>query len=136
MFLLILLSDAIHILRYFTLHSNMFLLIPGLPRLFGRLCFSFTFQYVSINTGGRIPIMDAITNFTFQYVSINTHFSLTEKDQLNLFFTFQYVSINTGQKVYTTDVVVALHSNMFLLIHRSRDISLCIILLYIPICFY
>ena len=34
-------------------------------------------------------------NFTFQYVSINTHFSLTEKDQLNLFFTFQYVSINT-----------------------------------------
>ena len=80
-------------------------------------------------------------NFTFQYVSINTHFSLTEKDQLNLFFTFQYVSINTtypsrtGSGVYffTFQYVsintddgnrwlvsdLPLHSNMFLLIPSS-----------------
>ena len=57
------------------LHSNMFLLIRAGAAL-AAIDTVFTFQYVSINTGGRIPIMDAITNFTFQYVSINTQMQL------------------------------------------------------------
>ena len=98
---------------------------------------NFTFQYVSINTSLErahsrsgtalhsnmfLLILDPkqITvisyNFTFQYVSINTHFSLTEKDQLNLFFTFQYVSINTKIIDAGHKVILPLHSNMFLLI--------------------
>ena len=103
--------------------------------------------------------MDAITNFTFQYVSINTHFSLTEKDQLNLFFTFQYVSINTtypsrtGSGVYFftfqyvsintgTKIVVTGRIQTFTFQYVSintslrsvwRSLTFC---LYIPICFY
>ena len=76
-------------------------------------------------------------NFTFQYVSINTHFSLTEKDQLNLFFTFQYVSINTGEPNHTI-VFVNNFTFQYVSINTPEvsEFLSAFPFLYIPICFY
>ena len=96
---------------------------------------TFTFQYVSINTGSPIMVLKNQIHlhsnmfllihyaellaecdkciFTFQYVSINTIVSLIDSANPSI-FTFQYVSINT----------------------RLLYVYGCISVIYIPICFY
>ena len=118
----------------YTLHSNMFLLIPAIWNG-SSTWMLFTFQYVSINTG-YIPNQQSVyislhsnmfllihqstvsvallPAFTFQYVSINTN-ALAPQDRQILFFTFQYVSINTSSAIAC---------------------GASLICLYIPICFY
>ena len=123
----------------YTLHSNMFLLIPAIWNG-SSTWMLFTFQYVSINTG-YIPNQQSVyislhsnmflliqvasalnactSSFTFQYVSINTHTVLLSGQRLST-FTFQYVSINTAPAYNFATVNCSLHSNMFLLIPLSR----------------
>ena len=57
--------------RLRTLHSNMFLLIPG-AIVTAAAALTFTFQYVSINTLTASVKSFQKEKFTFQYVSINT----------------------------------------------------------------
>ena len=140
----------------FSLHSNMFLLIPESGKA-NVIRIAFTFQYVSINTGSRYIELLRGHFFTFQYASINTQAWIEATDHV-WHFTFQYVSINTAIDLNLTDDDIPLHSNMFLLIlSRKQDLILfCLPLhsnmfllirffdvffdsygyLYIPICFY
>ena len=101
---------------------------------------SFTFHYVSINTG--YPVKSTLCrytlhstmflliqllrghfgvispDFTFHYVSINTLIARTII-WLYLIFTFHYVSINTLSQNVLLMHQHSLHSTMFLLIHKS-----------------
>ena len=79
----------------FTLHSNMFLLIPTRTDIKIRYFLAFTFQYVSINTIVQQSESNETPLFTFQYVSINTQIRPPKVCANGFFFTFQYVSINT-----------------------------------------
>ena len=65
-------ADVISLERAFLyLHSNMFLLILD-TRRYSVSIYSFTFQYVSINTKLEVQALNQRSIFTFQYVSINT----------------------------------------------------------------
>ena len=87
-------ADVISLERAFLyLHSNMFLLILD-TRRYSVSIYSFTFQYVSINTKLEVQALNQRSIFTFQYVSINTAFQYSVM-KLCMIFTFQYVSINT-----------------------------------------
>ena len=120
--------------NYLHLHSNMFLLRPsGMPkcswdrsnlhsnmfllRRFRQIHFAkmskFTFQYVSIKTGGLLKQQRRAAGFTFQYVSIKTYRLQTVTPRLPY-----------------------LHSNMFLLRHITTLRKRYRWLIYIPICFY
>ena len=108
--------------------------------------YSFTFHNVSINTDyserGRkrdstlhstmfLLIQDAKAEyfnehyfFTFHNVSINTKLYELFKGT-EYVFTFHNVSINTSLDVFTpADVIIALHSTMFLLIQRKKDMMI------------
>ena len=118
---------------------------------------TFTFHYVSINTGTHPAMAMFRQNFTFHYVSINTHLLLLLVQvllslhstmfllihffsRLNIFcdsnFTFHYVSINTHPVPTSPSGLHTLHSTMFLLIHFSSAYRIASIKLYIPLCFY
>ena len=79
---------------FIPLHSTMFLLI--LEQFVEDMKNEkiFTFHYVSINTGTHPAMAMFRQNFTFHYVSINTHLLLL-----------------------LVQVLLSLHSTMFLLIH-------------------
>ena len=105
-------------MKYFSLHSTMFLLIHD-SNLFIQSFLDFTFHYVSINTASGIIPSPNILNFTFHYVSINTK-KYTESPDYLFAFTFHYVSINTIDSCFANDYFVSLHSTMFLLILHSK----------------
>ena len=75
----------------------MFLLIPWADYRYKTSVVTFTFQYVSINTGTAVREEYKLSVFTFQYVSINTKCVLAYRTVCSL-FTFQYVSINTREQ--------------------------------------
>ena len=82
--------------------------------------FTFTFQYVSINTVMNGITYERLENFTFQYVSINTVIFRRSVRPCGA-FTFQYVSINTKRLLGPSmDWGESLHSNMFLLIQKTN----------------
>ena len=115
MFLLIPLMTVLLSGVLLSLHSTMFLLIQYVfPWI--STGFLFTFHYVSINTFCLSAFNFFISYFTFHYVSIKTgtHPAMAMFRQN---FTFHYVSINTHLLLLLVQVLLSLHSTMFLLIH-------------------
>ena len=106
-------ADVISLERAFLyLHSNMFLLILD-TRRYSVSIYSFTFQYVSINTTdtGLSAIFDIdLHSNMFLLIRERSRQRNTARSR----FTFQYVSINTQCAINT----------------------LCVNIIYIPICFY
>ena len=119
---------------YYTLHSNMFLLIHR-PARWSCTANDFTFHYVSINTEKTCTLGWAQNYFTFHYVSINTktkklyHASHTPLHS-NMFLLIPVPRFPEAHPHRT------LHSNMFLLILDGTFIDHLGFFLYIPICFY
>ena len=120
---------------FYSLHSNMFLLIPQTGSGATASGANFTFQYVSINTLLRGHFGVISPDFTFQYVSINTLLLLLSLQAVSP-FTFQYVSINTSNWSDVTEMLVTF-TFQYVSINTSRlPINAYNLILYIPICFY
>ena len=96
---------------------------------------TFTFQYVSINTGLSEHLNVAQNNLhSNMFLLIQVQEWLEQK--VDSKFTFQYVSINTEDTVDTLTMEINLHSNMFLLIPVPELRKVSWTRIYIPICFY
>ena len=123
--------------KFFPLHSTMFLLIPlPRPHLKGVLN-NFTFHYVSINTSVRHPdnarevplhstmfllIPDGWRRIRCRCSALHSTMFLLIPEASAVVryttqnFTFHYVSINTNKSKFRLAPLSSLHSTMFLLI--------------------
>ena len=135
MFLLIPSGTFVYLIEFISLHSTMFLLIR-LPSPLSRLENStlHSTMFLLIREEAVKKILWFYT-FTFHYVSINTGVAGLQR-VLNNSFTFHYVSINTSQDKGFPKFISTLHSTMFLLILISAAIRVTECSLYIPLCFY
>ena len=104
---------SILVFRFFSLHSNMFLLILVLP-------------------AALLAVFPPLHSNMFLLI----HLSNKSTTTLAPYFTFQYVSINTLKIFQMCLGIRPLHSNMFLLIRQEKHLLLLLTILYIPICFY
>ena len=112
MFLLILLQLLSLMFSRFSLHSTMFLLIR-------RFWIATTYLHRSLHSTMFLLIL-----FKTNCFPIRTN------------FTFHDVSINTLETRKRLEILVSLHSTMFLLIRRLLSFRSISFTLYIPRCFY
>ena len=119
-----------------TLHSTMFLLIPG-------FCVRLRIQKNALHSTMFLLILQAIVDLIKTFSSLHsTMFLLIQSSNLvfsscRICFTFHDVSINTNNGGIAGPSYVTLHSTMFLLIHtRPHKPAEEAYTLYIPRCFY